>query len=380
MNELNVLKFFKPDSSKETYKAIVNEAMRLTRAEYGAIFLYRDNELYRVHASTPLLYQITPRSKGYTRTTLKKRTGYLIQAESGKINPLTLQLLSVQSDIAITMMDGNKPIGILTVMSKKPHRLGRKDYHAIKKLIPWISQAVVSSMRLDEKKGEIEDLNLIISMTAHELKSPLTSIYGLTQIMESMTIKKKTVNTEMVHKLLANEKRLIHLIEELLMMSRSRKGEFQYSMGLHDLREIINRAIVEFGFSYPKHHLEFINTLQMERVEVQCDFDKMIQVFVNILNNAGKYSSATTVIRIVLLQENNYYRIDVHDEGVGIPREKLGAVFKPFFRVESAKKERTGLGLGLYLTKMILDTHEAKINISSKEHMGTSVSVLLKRV
>lgn len=375
----DLLPFFQAKTPQETYRVIVNKAMQLTHADYGSIFLYRDRDLFRVYASTPLLYQITPRKKGYTRTTLHKHSSYLIQEENGEINPLTVQLLSVQSDIAVTMMHDKKPIGLLTVMTKKPHRLTRKEYAAVKNLIPWASQAIVLSMRLNERRAENEAMNLFISMAAHELKSPMTSIYGLSQIIDQKVRKRDGVSAEMLDKLLGNEKRLIRLINELLMMSRIRKGEFQYSMNTHDLREILNRAIIEFGFSYPKHRFEFINMIISKHVQVYCDFDKIIQVFVNLLNNAGKYSSPSSNIKIVLSRSEEYYQVDIHDEGAGIPKEQFPSIFLPFFRANNIKDSRAGLGLGLYLTKLILEAHKAKIRIRSQVDIGTSVTVLLRK-
>ena len=108
------------------------------------------------------------------------------------------------------------------------------------------------------------------------------------------------------------------------------------------------------------------------------DFDKLLQVFLNLLNNANKYSPPNSPITIILGRVKSSLFVTVQDQGVGIPKEEIPFVLQGFYK-GSQTKHTEGMGLGLYVAQRILRRHEGSIKISSKLGKGTNIKVLLPK-
>jgi K+-sensing histidine kinase KdpD len=108
------------------------------------------------------------------------------------------------------------------------------------------------------------------------------------------------------------------------------------------------------------------------------DENKLVQVFINILQNAAKFSPSESLIKVSTQETTEYFKISIKDQGKGIEKKDLPHVFKDFYKGESDVKE--GMGLGLFLTKYIIDSHNGKIEIHSHKNTGTEVIVNLPKI
>lgn len=371
------LKFLEAVSPEEIYKLIIKEGMRLIRADYGSVLLEEGGKLKRVYASSLVLYEIKPRSKGFMFNVFKSNQPVILSAKSiAKIHP-QIQVLNIQSDIIVPISNRNQTIGVLSFMSTKEDFFTKKTIKDLKLFGQMATLAIRNIHLYDETKKALESRDLFISMAAHELRTPLTTISGYTQLLYTKLSALGTVQSGWAKELLGEVTRLTSLVNELLEVERIKTGKFNYILQANSLREIISRVIVNFHFVHSDHKIKFSDLLGEDDIVIS-DFNKLIQVFGNILANAAKFSPAKKEINLRLEHKSSYFVITIQDQGVGIPRKDLKKIFEKFQRAANHSEE--GIGLGLFLAKNIIDQHRGTIAVKSKQDIGTVVEVKLPKI
>ena len=214
-----------------------------------------------------------------------------------------------------------------------------------------------------------------ISMMAHELGQPLTSIIGNAQLMgrpnrspEAQERARTTIVTE-AH-------RLKRLVQDLSEEARVAAGRFPVHPVICDLAAIV-REQVELAQVNARRHTVCLDAAA-GAVPVFCDRDRVVQVLSNLVTNAMKYTPGGK-IRVSLRVENDQTLISVSDEGPGIPRAQLEVIFEPHVRLAGpeAGGETKGSGLGLYISKGIIEAHKGQIWAESKEGRGSTFTLSL---
>ena len=213
---------------------------------------------------------------------------------------------------------------------------------------------------LSEKKDEF------IALASHELKTPLTTIKGYLQILEKKI--EEPMSKRFLTKTLDQANRLNTLIDDLLNMSRIEAGKLEFNYQNFDIRDMLMDMSETFDYSESTHQL--ITELGDEPVIVFGDSQRIEQVVNNLLSNAVKYSPLAETVYLKLTTEGNKASVCVQDEGLGLTPEQQQKVFSRFYRAESTKGIN-GLGLGLYLTKQIIDGHHGELNVKSEVGKGS---------
>jgi PAS domain S-box-containing protein len=213
-----------------------------------------------------------------------------------------------------------------------------------------------------------------IGAASHELKTPLTSLKAYIQLMES-TLKEGDISKAAIylHKTTGYVDRLNKLIEELLDISRIQGGKLQLNITKFDLDELINEAIdaVQNIVDHKITKRGGVTRL------VSADRQRIEQVLVNLLTNAAKYSPKGEKIDVAVKEDQNSVTISIRDFGIGIPSEKQGKIFERFYRAEEDQVKFQGLGLGLYISSEIINSHKGKIWVESEEGKGSTFYVML---
>lgn len=135
------------------------------------------------------------------------------------------------------------------------------------------------------------------------------------------------------------------LFNELLTVDQIKKGTFSYQWGNNRLDEIARRALVHLKVQFPRQNFNYIDNLPDDNKTVYSDFDKLLQVFVNLLTNAAKFSNKNTAIDLRLDDNKNKYIITVKDNGPGINKKELQNIFNGFYKGKNNTKKRYGTGL-----------------------------------
>lgn len=372
---LAFLKFLMPLSLDETYKKVVQEAKTFTGAKYGSIFIPDENGGFqRVYTSSSALHSVIPRKDGNTARVFKAKDFYLLKTKLGESYHSRLKKFGVGEDLSIALSYNKINIGVLSLLSFKNKEFDEEKIEAVKLFRPLATLAIRKAILYEELQKSIEARDLFISLAAHELKTPLTSIMIYSQLLEKSVSQGQLPKLEQVEKLLNEEKRLTNLTNELLQINRIRTGNLQFEMKKCDLKEIILTALSRSQKTLAEHTARFYSRLGKSEVWVWGDFDKLLQVVTNLLDNAVKYSPPKSKITLTLKSTRLGLVLEIKDEGIGISEEDLPHVFERFYKIDNKKP---GMGLGLYLVSYIVQKHAGKIEIDSELGKGTTVTITL---
>ena len=218
-----------------------------------------------------------------------------------------------------------------------------------------------------------------LSIVSHELKTPLTSLKGMTQLFRRQV--ERADAAQIVSMGLADMERSIRrmevLVNDLLDSSLIETNMFVLHRKRCDLVELCRHLIDEYTAGYgPTLTFE----VPGEPIEVEIDADRISQVILNLLSNARKYSPKGSPITVTLQQAGYEATASVRDMGVGIPPETLPNIFEQFYRVPGVEVQdgpHTGLGLGLYISRKIVERHGGHIDVQSVPGQGSTFSIVL---
>ncbi|NIP43623.1 MAG: hypothetical protein GWO41_13685 [candidate division Zixibacteria bacterium] len=221
----------------------------------------------------------------------------------------------------------------------------------------------------ERKLQQAQRLSMMGQMTAsiaHEIKNPLGSIKGASQILkdDSLSDAEKHEFAEMIEK---EADRLDYVVKDFLSYARPSPARFSDI----DLREILNSAHKQLKYQARDSNIE-IKTDFDEAPAIKADPDKLRQVFLNILLNSFQAMPQGGKIEIKCTSDNGFAVITISDDGIGIPEPDLDKIFDPFYTTKSR-----GSGLGLATTKAIVEEHNGTIEAKSTEGQGTTFRISL---
>lgn len=230
-------------------------------------------------------------------------------------------------------------------------------------------QDVTSQSQLQRNREEL------VSVASHELRSPLTPLTGFLQMLRKQAEAGEEVDPTLIARAEQQVTRLSRLIETLLDVTRIESGRMHLEFQPVDLREPVAR-LVELWRAHPKA-VQLKLTLPQHPVIASVDLDRFEQVLTNLMDNAVKHTSAGDAIRVVVDVDDDECVVCIHDHGSGIDSDVLPLVFERFFSTAGGGRPAGGMGLGLYITRQIVERHGGAIDIASEKGKFTEVSVRL---
>jgi len=203
-----------------------------------------------------------------------------------------------------------------------------------------------------------------VANVSHELRSPITSIHGFAKGMQDGTIEDK--DKEKYAAVIVEESmRLKKLINELLDLSQIESGQFPLHLSQFDVNEQIRRIIIRYIDRMEAKDIELNVSFADEYCKVFADVDRIVQVIVNLLDNAIKFTPENGKISIWTRTDEEKVLIGVSDTGLGIPKDDLDYIFERFYKSDKAHSNKVGTGLGLSIVKKIMDQHGETILVRS---------------
>ncbi|GAC1327054.1 MAG: hypothetical protein NVS2B16_01910 [Chloroflexota bacterium] len=207
-----------------------------------------------------------------------------------------------------------------------------------------------------------------LSIVSHELRTPLTTIKGYAQML-----RRKLVNDDegmrFADTIDAQVGRLSRLVDDLLDVTRFARGQFELKQERMALDPVLEDVVTRFQLVAPKHNLEL--HLNGDRPTGNWDHDRLEQVMNNLVGNAIKYSPEGGVITVSAHPAGDNVVIAVRDHGLGIPEADQEHLFERFFRGSAEGQDIKGMGLGLYVTKRIVEAHGGSISLQSTPGQGS---------
>ena len=253
----------------------------------------------------------------------------------------------------------------------------RNAYDAENKYLGTIHyfRDITQEAELHRMKGEF------LSMAAHELRTPMASIHGFTELLLKRQFSVEQ-QKEMLDTIYRQSTRLTNMINDLLDLAKieAREG-ISFDIEPHLLSKVINTALQEFTVNADGQQIEYRAPEHMPTVAV--DFDKIIQALVNVLSNAHKYSPAGSAIRLEVEEKesNNqpYVGVVISDQGIGMTKQQLSRLFERFYRADTSGKV-PGTGLGMCLVKEIMEMHLGSVEVDSQFGKGTQVRLWMPKL
>ncbi|HMG07834.1 MAG TPA: GAF domain-containing sensor histidine kinase, partial [Mucilaginibacter sp.] len=272
------------------------------------------------------------------------------------VSYLAVPVISSTGAVIGGLFFGHQEPGVFTI-----------DHEALASSIA--SQAAVAldnSKLFQEVKALSAKKDEFIALASHELKTPLTTIKGYLQVLDRA--ERDQVSKSFISKMLKQVDKLNALISDLLDVSKVEAGKLRLDLEVFDLRTLAEEVTEILNYTNKTHQI--ILQGEGEALWIKADKQRMEQVMVNLLTNAIKYSPNANQAQISLEQAAGEVTVTVKDQGMGLTKDQQKQIFTRFYRVEG-NANIPGLGLGLYLTKEIIDRHHGKIGVYSVPEKGS---------
>ncbi len=272
------------------------------------------------------------------------------------------------------------------VLARQQAEQANRIVEAERKRLEVIMGAVSVFQDITLRKNMEQQKNEFLSLASHELRTPITSIQGLAEILHMHIRSGKSLDSSRSHhaieEVIGQSRQLTYLIDGMLDISRLENMQLELQIVSHNIIAMLKR-VVESQSMTVKHHVirHVLQGVQAHETLMGCfDEPRMTQVINNLINNAVKYSPVGSPVEVGLRRDATQpdsILLWVKDVGVGIPQSELNSIFERFYRGSSVDRSIGGLGVGLYLVREIVMRHNGRIWAESVEGEGSTFYVLL---
>lgn len=379
-------------SPNEIAEVILHEGRKILKA-YGGVVLFRENDDYRIAATheVPEQYLRNPKfidgkARLPAKSAMKEKRFFFLgnRFELEREFPIfadTFESMNTCACVALPFISQTNVLGSV-VFFLEENRIFDEDFK--KFLEAFAGQAAIAldrgflyenqEIQKDELKDALKSRDEFFSIASHELKTPLTSMRLNGQVLIKRHEKKLEIDNDLLIRFIEqndrNVTKLVRLVDDMLDVSRIRTGRMTLRKESFDLcellKEVVNRSEslmpVELNFSGCEAAHGFWDKLRIE------------QVISNLMTNAVRYGEKKPV-KVSMENRNDVARISVEDQGMGIPSELREAIFERFKRGPTGDIQ--GLGLGLYISRHIVESHGGKIWAESEVNKGSTFFVEL---
>ena len=239
--------------------------------------------------------------------------------------------------------------------------------------------------KLEQANKELTELNqmksLFLSMAAHDLQTPLTAIFGYSDLLlNGIGASSPEQQEEFLETIRAQANRLSRLVTDFLDLDQIEQGTLDIVPMECLLNEIITEVVNVVRIEAQMRDITLDLELPSEPLLLMADPDKLHQVLYNLIGNALKYTMSGGSIRIETSQAIEEISIAISDSGLGMSQEQLSNLFTLYYRTEEATQRRIkGKGLGLYIVKSLVEAHNGRIEVTSEPNVGTTFTVVLPK-
>lgn len=237
-------------------------------------------------------------------------------------------------------------------------------------------QQILTAARFQKRQatGERDRVMELISDLSHQLKTPLANIIMNTELLQDLGLE-EAQRIEFLKRTRSQADKMQWLMADLLKASRLENGIIRFDAGYTGIKETIARAVSSIYAQASSKEIELI-VEEFRDVSLWHNPKWTAEAMSNILENAVKYSPSGSCIRISLIRLDLYTKIQIQDEGIGIPESEFNRIFRRFYRGKEVEQQE-GSGLGLYLAQLILQCEKGYITVASRTGVGSCFSLFL---
>ena len=315
-------------------------------------------------------------------------------------DPELKKLLDIhRTKIVIPLLHQNQETGILFLGEHKSLGYSSRDIEMLESIAGELAVSIRNSLsmeeinelnkslqrRIDEATKELrfsnrqlqrldEAKNEFISMASHQLRTPLTSIKGyLDMMLEGDLGKISPTQRAVLREAFSSSERMVRLINDFLNVSRLQTGKFTIDKQSVDIAQILRDEVSLLKVVADQRSVEMVLKIDKKIPSLAVDSEKIRQVMLNMIDNAIYYSSPHKKVVITLKSSGKMIEFSVKDSGIGVPKSEQANIFGKFFRGTNAKKRRPdGTGVGLFLAKKVILSHDGEMIFESEEGKGST--------
>ncbi len=234
---------------------------------------------------------------------------------------------------------------------------------------------VISSQA--EKLKELDELkSRFFANISHEFRTPLTLILGRVKRVIEQT--KESSTKDELGIVDRNANKLLELVNQILDISKLESGKMKLEAMLQNIVSVVESQVLAFSSYAERKKINLSFNASEKEIFIYFDKNKTEKVLINILSNAFKFTPQLGSILVNVSKVGNFVNISISDSGIGIPRMKIPKIFDRFYQVNGSQtREQEGTGIGLALTKELVELHKGKIEVESEEGRGTKFIVKL---
>ena len=218
-----------------------------------------------------------------------------------------------------------------------------------------------------------------VSNVSHELRNPMASIKAMVETLESGAVNDPKVALDFLGRMRTDVDRINGLVDDLLELSRMESGQFKIEAEPTVLAPLVHAVRKQFADIALSQEVEIATDVAEDLPQVMADGEKLTQVFVNLVENALKFTPAKGAISIHAQAQDEYVRVQLQDTGIGVAPQHLPHLFERFYKVNRSRRD-SGTGLGLSIVKQLVEAHGGQIRVESKEGEGCIFTFTIPRV
>lgn len=294
-----------------------------------------------------------------------------------------LEVLQISDRYNLRELLDNQEELLLDFSTDERQLIIRAYFSLIQRASGFISGMVIVLHDVTEQQRIELERRQFVSNVSHELRTPLTSVKSYVDALQEGAIDDPEVARNFLAVAQDETTRMIHMINDLLELSRMDSGTMKLETEYVNVGELFNYILNRFDMiiandDKPEKYYTIKREIPKVQIWVELDTSKFTQVIDNIMNNAIKYSPDGGVVTARMIDNQKEVVLSITDQGLGIPKKDLGHIFDRFFRVDKARsRAQGGTGLGLAISKEIIERFGGRIWVESAEGQGSTFSISL---
>lgn len=401
-----ILGFFIARTITKPISDMRNQALEMSKGNYtNRVKVYGNDEIGELALTFNNLSKRVQEAQANTESEKRRLDSVITHMSDGVIATDRRGRVRIVNEMALKMLDMNKDEvegrhvldilnieehysldelqdiagGIIIDLNEKEQLIVRASFSTIIQDTGFITGYIAVLHDVTEQHHVENERREFVANVSHELRTPLTSMRSYIEALEEGAWKDDELAPQFLSVTREETDRMIRLVNDLLQLSKMDNTDDHLNKELIDFNMFIHKIINRFEMSEGKN-ATFIRDIPKTGIFVEIDPDKMTQVFDNVITNALKYSKGKKKVEFHVKQNTLFNRmtIQIKDNGIGIPLNKVDKIFDRFFRVDKARTRKMGgTGLGLAISKEIIEAHNGRIWANSKEGFGTSVYITL---
>ncbi len=383
LQTLLILNQMKEASTQELIDFVLEEAVKLTKSKNGYLkIIHKDQTIMTIHSwsMNKMKQSVYVEKTGLLSEKIQSKKA-VVMDDSVNVSPFKSgkyeELGEVTRHIDISVADDGQ-ISATAGVGNKTEEYDDSDIRQLTLLLQWMWKLMQRKLAVEQLKKTMEAKSQFVSMASHELRTPLTSIKeGIRLVLQGKSSQLDDKQKKFLGLAQRNVDRLARLINNVLDFQKLDSGKIDFNIQENDANEVV-REIKETTAAFANDKkLSLITELDESLPIVKFDPDKIMQVLMNLVNNAIKFTDQGSVT-ITSAKEGNTIRISVQDTGPGIKEEDLPRLFHEFEQLtDVGNRKPGGSGLGLVISKKIIERHNGKIWAESEYGKGTTFHFVL---